>query len=35
MKTYSVNQAKWEAAEEWCRSRDMEFRVITEAELGL
>ena len=35
MKTYSVNQAKWGAAEEWCRSRDMEFRVITEAELGL
>jgi len=35
MKTYSVNQAKWAAAEEWCRSRDMEFRVITEAELGL
>jgi len=35
MKTYSVNQAKWTAAEEWCRSRDMEFRVITEAELGL
>ena len=35
MKTYSVNQAKWEAAEEWCKRRDMEFRVITEAELGL
>jgi len=35
MKTYSVNQAKWEAAEEWCRNRGMEFKVITEKELGL
>jgi len=35
MKTYSVNQAKWAAADEWCRSRDMEFKVITEAELGI
>ena len=35
MKTYSVNQAKWEAAEEWCRGRGMEFKVITEKELGL
>lgn len=35
MKTYSVNQAKWAAAEEWCRSRGIEFKLITERELGI
>jgi hypothetical protein len=35
MKTYSVNQAKWAAAEEWCRSRNIEFKIITEKELGI
>ena len=35
MKTYSVNQAKWAAAEEWCRSRGIEFKLITEKELGI
>ena len=35
MKTYSVNQAKWAAAEEWCKSRGIEFKLITEKELGI
>jgi hypothetical protein len=35
MKTYSVNQAKWTAAEEWCRSRGIEFKIVTEKELGI
>ena len=35
MKTYSVNQAKWAAAEEWCRSRGIEFKIVTEKELGI
>ena len=31
--TYAVNQAKWKAAEEWCKDRLLEFKVITEEEL--
>jgi len=31
--TYGVNQAKWKAAEDFCRSRGWEFRLITETEL--
>jgi hypothetical protein len=34
-KTYAVNQAKWKAAEEWCADRLLEFKVITENELGI
>ena len=33
--TYSVNQAKWKAAEEYCLDRGWEFRVLTEQHLGL
>ena len=32
-KTYAVNQAKWKAAQEWCKDRMLEFKVITEREL--
>ena len=35
VKTYAVNQAKWEAAKEWCADRMLEFRIITENELGI
>ena len=35
MKTYSVNQAKWKAANEWCKDRRIEFKIITENELGI
>ena len=32
---YARNQAKWEAAREWCLDRGYEFRVFTEKELGI
>jgi len=28
--TYIVNQHKWDAAEKWCKSKGIEFRVLTE-----
>ena len=34
-KTYAVNQAKWKAAVEWCADRLLEFKIITEEELGI
>ena len=34
-KTYATNQAKWEAANEWCADRRIEFKVVTEKELGI
>ena len=34
-KTYAVNQAKWKAADEWCKDRKIEFKIITEKELGI
>ena len=34
-KTYATNQAKWEAADEWCKDKRIEFKIITERELGL
>ena len=33
--TYVVNQAKWTAIQEWCADRMLEFKVITEQELGI
>ena len=33
--TYSVNKAKWKAAEEFCKDRMWEFKVLTEDELGI
>jgi hypothetical protein len=35
VKTWAVNQAKWEAAKEYCADRNYEFRVLTEKELGI
>ena len=32
---YAKNQAKWEAAREWCLDRGYEFKVFTEKELGI
>jgi hypothetical protein len=32
--TYSINQAKWKAAEEFCLDRGWEFKVLTEEHLG-
>ena len=34
-KTYLVNQAKWEAADRFCKARKWKFIVLTEYELGL
>jgi hypothetical protein len=33
--TYAVNQAKWKAADEFCKDRLIEFKIITENELGI
>ena len=35
MTTYQVNQSKWKAAREWCTDRRIEFKIITEQELGI
>jgi len=35
VKTYAVNQAKWKAAEEFCKDRLIKFKIITEEELGI
>lgn len=35
VKTYAVNQAKWKAADEFCKDHGWEFKVITEHDLGL
>ena len=32
---YAKNQAKWNAAKEWCLDRNYEFKVLTENELGI
>ena len=32
--TYLVNEAKWKAAEKYCKDRDWNFQIITENELG-
>ena len=32
---YARNQAKWTEAREWCADRKLEFKVITEKELGI
>jgi hypothetical protein len=35
VKTYAVNEAKWKAAKEFCADRLLEFKIITEDELGI
>ena len=35
VKTYSINEAKWKHAKEWCSNNDMEFKILTEEELGI
>ena len=34
-KTYAMHQAKWEAATQWCKDKKIEFKVVTERELGI
>ena len=33
--TWSINQAKWKYAEEFCKDRGWEFKILTEDHLGL
>lgn len=33
--TWGVNQAKWKAAEEFCRDRNWKFKIMTEKEIGI
>lgn len=33
--TFAINQAKWKAADEFCKDRGWEFKVITEKDLGI
>lgn len=35
VKTWGVNQAKWKAANEFCKDRGWKFQLITEDELGI
>ena len=35
VRTYAVNQAKWKAAREFCKDRNIEFKIMTEHELGI
>ena len=34
-KTYAVNQAKWKYAKDFCKDNGVEFKIITEDELGI
>ena len=33
--TYAVNQAKWKAADEFCKDNRINFKIVTEDELGI
>lgn len=33
--TYGVNEAKWNAADHYCKDRNWKFKVITERDLGI
>ena len=35
VRTYAVNQAKWKAAREFCKDRNIEFKIMTAHELGI
>ena len=35
VKSWSINEAKWKYATEWCASNDMEFKILTEDHLGI
>ena len=34
VRTWGVNEAKWNAALEWCKDRNMEFKILTEDHVG-
>jgi len=33
--TYGINEAKWKAADEYCKDRNWTFKLVTEKELGI
>jgi hypothetical protein len=35
VKTYGINEAKWKAADEFCKDRGWDFKLMTEKELGV
>ena len=35
VKTWGVNSSKWKYAVEWCKDNGMEFKILTEDELGI
>ena len=35
VKTWSVNDAKWKYADKWCKDNGMEFKILTEDDLGI
>ena len=35
VRTFGINEAKWKHAKEWCKDNDMEFKILTEEELGI
>ena len=35
VRTFGINEAKWKHATKWCENNDMEFKILTEEELGI
>ena len=35
VRTWGVNEAKWKYATEWCKDNGMEFKILTEDDLGI
>ena len=35
VKTWGVNSSKWKYAVEWCKDNGMEFKILTEDDLGI
>ena len=35
VRTFGINEAKWKHATKWCKDNDIEFKILTEEELGI
>ena len=35
VRTFGINDAKWKHATKWCKDNNMEFKILTEEELGI
>ena len=35
VRTFGINEAKWKHASKWCKDNDMEFKILTEDDLGI